>query len=171
MSNYKNSISFQRDELEAMILRNPQALYFFRYYNPPEPRRKKPKRKQKRKAISVGDFVESENDGMQGTVLEVGTANVPSLFQNILTLFLIYFEITILSTASVVHEIPKGKIKVLRSADKLLLVELNNVNKTIRGTAAPKLWNSLPFPVRFAQSINVSKSLLKTYLFPFCVHV
>ena len=119
MSNYKNSISFQRDELEAMILRNPQALYFFRYYNPPEPRRKKPKRKQKRKAISVGDFVESENDGMQGTVLEVGTANVPNLFQNILTLFLIYFEITILSTASVVHEIPKGKIKVLRSADKL----------------------------------------------------
>ena len=57
----------------------------------------------------------------------------------------------------------------LRSADKLLLVELN-ISKTTRGArafvaAAPTLWNSLPFLIRSAQSINVFKSCLKLTYF------
>jgi len=96
------------------------------FYQPPELRRKKTKRKQKRK-VSVGDFVESEKDGMQGTVLEVGKMNI-----------------TILNTASVVHEIPKGKIKVIRSADKLpdISVKAEDDDLYVPPDALPKSWGS-----------------------------
>ena len=57
----------------------------------------------------------------------------------------------------------------LRSADQSLLVVPKTKLKT-RGdrafeAAAPKLWNSLPPHVRAAQTLEVFKSLLKTYLF------
>jgi len=130
----------RREKQQQLNIKEEDQEEMLAYYNPPEPRRKKPKRKQKRKAISVGDFVESENDGMQGTVLEVGTANI-----------------TILSTASVVHEIPKGKIKVLRSADKLPDISVKAEDDDLYvPPSLPKAWGSdhfvqdqakNPFPV------------------------
>lgn len=91
----------KRREKQLNVKEEDHGLLQVKFYQPPELRRKKTKRKQRRK-VTVGDFVESDKDGTQGTVLEVGKTNI-----------------TILSTASVVHEIPKGKIKLVRSADKL----------------------------------------------------
>jgi len=53
-------------------------------------------------------------------------------------------NITILNTASVVHEIPKGKIKVIRSADKLpdISVKAEDDDLYVPPDALPKSWGS-----------------------------
>jgi len=59
--------------------------------------------------------------------------------------------------------------RTLRSSNQLLLTVPYSKKKT-RGdrafsVAAPKLWNNLPANIRQAQTIEIFKSHLKTYLF------
>ena len=59
--------------------------------------------------------------------------------------------------------------RALRSADQMLLEPLPTILRS-RGdrafaAAGPELWNSLPLPIRLAQSLGSFKSLLKTHLF------
>ncbi len=57
----------------------------------------------------------------------------------------------------------------LRSTDQLLLdiprSRLKNRGDLAFSVAAPKLWNSLPYQVRAAQTSDHIKTRLKTYLF------
>ena len=60
--------------------------------------------------------------------------------------------------------------RALRSADQSLLTPYPDLTLITRGdrafaVAAPELWNNLPLHVKTAQSLDIFKSRLKTYLF------
>ena len=60
-------------------------------------------------------------------------------------------------------------MRSLRSSDELLLKvpSTNTVSFGDRAfsVAAPKLWNSVPYEIRSAESLNQFKSKLQTHLF------
>ncbi len=61
---------------------------------------------------------------------------------------------------------PYAPLRALRSADHLLLAvpraKLKSRGDRAFAVAAPKLWNSLPLYIRWAQTLVVFKSSLKT---------
>ena len=90
-------------------------------------------------------------------------------------ILLIVFKSLIGQAPSYISELLKLKPNVhsrnLRSSRDTLQLEIPSFRTKITlgnrsfFCAAPKLWNRLPFEIRNAQSIQIFKTLLKTYLY------